>query len=361
MKILIVTETIAGKGHEKAARALEKAITKSNKSNEVKVVSLLEVFSKSVERLIRNIYMSMIKQTPSVWGWMYKKEHNFSVVFKDILANAMLIKLNSYIKSEQPDIVIATHASCLGSLSKLKEKYRFSLAVVFTDFQINSFWIYKNIDYYFVPHEDFKNRLLSKKVDQNKIFTTGIPIDPIFSENKKVEDQYPAATFNILIMGGGLGLGGIEEVIISLAGNKDIPLAVEIVTGTNQRLFGELTVLKEKLNIPLTIHQYVDTIHPLMTKAHLLISKPGGLTVSEALSIQTPILVYKPLPGQEEQNVKFLLKNKTAIKVTELKYINYWVNYLYHNPKFYNKLRARERSIAKPDSSRAISEILLKR
>jgi len=361
VRILIVTETIAGRGHEKAAKSLEKAITCSNNSHEVKVVSLLEIFSKSIERLIRNIYMTMIKQTPSVWGWMYKKEHNFSLVFKDIIANAMLIRLNNYIKDEHPDVVIATHASCLGSLSKLKERYQFSLAVVFTDFQVNSFWIYKNIDYYFVPHEDFKNMLLLKEVEASKIHITGIPIDPIFSENKKADEHYPTASFNILIMGGGLGLGGITEVIISLAEIKDTPIAVEIVTGTNQKLFDELLILKESLNISITIHQYVDNIHSLMAKAHLLISKPGGLTVSEALSIQTPILVYKPLPGQEEQNAKFLLKNKIAIKVTDLKYIKYWVNYLYHNPKLYNKLKARERSIAKPNSSHDISEILLKR
>lgn len=360
MKILIVTETIAGKGHEKAAKALEKAIISSDRSHEVKVVSLLEVFSKAVERFLRNIYMAMIKQTPGIWGWMYNKEQNFGVVFKDFIAKVMLIKLNNYLKYEQPDIIIATHASCLGSLSKLKERYRFSLAVAFTDFQINSFWIYKNIDYYFVPHEEFKQRLLAKQVEANKIYITGIPIDPAFSEKEYIEDQYPLATFNILIMGGGLGLGGIKEVIISLAEIKDIPIAVEIIAGTNQRLFVELTNLKEGLNIPLTIHQYVDTIHPLMAKAHLLISKPGGLTVSEALSIQTPILVYKPLPGQEEQNVKFLLKYKTAIKVTELKYINYWVTYLYNHPKFYKKLQTREQAISKPNSARTIIEIILK-
>lgn len=360
MKILIVTETIAGKGHEKAAKALEKAIISSDNTHEVKVVSLLEVFSKAIEKLLRNIYMSMIKQTPSVWGWMYKKEHNFSLIFKDVIANAMLNKLNNYIKDEQPDIVIATHASCLGSLSKLKGRYQFSLAVAFTDFQINNFWIYENIDYYFVPHEEFKHRLLSKQVEPSKIYITGIPIDPIFSENKKNEGQYPVTAFNILIMGGGLGLGGIKEVIISLDKIKDVPLTVEIVTGTNQRLFDELLILREELTIPITIHHYVDTIHPLMARAHLLISKPGGLTVSEALSNQTPILVYKPLPGQEEQNVKFLIKNKTAIKVTELKYINYWVTYLYHHPKFYNKLQAREQAIAKPNSAHTISEILLK-
>lgn len=359
MKILIVTETIAGKGHEKAAKALEKVIVSSNSSHNVKVVSLLEIYSKSIEKLLRNIYMSMINQAPRVWGWMYKKENNFGLVFKDAIAKAMLIKLNNYIRDEHPDIIIATHASCLGSLSKLKERYQFSLAVVFTDFQINSFWIYKNIDYYFVPHEEFKQRLLAKQVEPDKIYISGIPIDPIFSKNKNVECQYPTE-FNILIMGGGLGLGGIEEVIISLAKIKDVPIAVEIVAGTNQRLFDELTAMKDGLNIPITIHHYVDTIYSLMAKAHLLITKPGGLTISEALSIQIPILVYKPLPGQEEQNVKFLMRNKAAIRVAELKYINYWVTYLYKHPEFCKKLRAREQAIAKPNSSSTITEILLK-
>lgn len=362
MKILIFTEVIAGKGHEKAAQSIAKAINRLDCSHDVKIVNLLSIINKSLEKILELTYMTMIKNFPRLWGLIHEKESRFSFLFKDIIANVLLKKLKKYIEQEKPELIITTHASGLGALSKLKEKYIFCLAAVFTDYQINSFWVQEHIDYYFVAHDEFKQKLIEKyNVDPRKIIISGIPIDPIFSHKavKRDEETKNRKSFQLLIMGGGLGFGGIKEIIYSLDQLKNIPISINVLAGTNKKLYSELSQIKSKLGFTIQIFKYVDNIYPLMKNSDLIISKPGGLTVSEALTIPVPILIYKPIPGQEEQNAKFLMKKKSAIRVNQIKYIPYWIQYLYTNPKLHIKLMENEQKIAKPNSSIYISETLL--
>lgn len=361
MKILIATETIAGKGHEKAAKVLKNVIS-ANSYDEVKIVCLLKVFNRFLESLIRNIYITMIKRFPYLWQIMYKKESKFGLLFKDLIANVMYIKLKSYFDKEQPDLVIATHAAGLGVLAKYKKSHDYLLAAVFTDFQVNSFWVYDEIDYYFVAAEEFKQKLLAYGIEENKVYITGIPIDPIFFQNYGTKNDLGVDKQNylkLLIMGGGLGLGGIKEVITALNQLDDVLIDVSVIAGNNTKLYNELNKLKSKVKYPFRVYSYVEDIYNKMVDSDLLISKPGGLTVSEALSVQIPILIYKPLPGQEEHNLKYLIKNKAAIRINNVNELQYWIKYINKNPRLCLRLKEREQLIAKPNSSTAIVEILI--
>lgn len=358
MKILIVTEVFAGKGHEKAAKSIAKAIKNIDPSHDVLIVPLLSVINPPLEYILQTIYMGMISKYPELWGWLHNKEVKFKW-FKSAVAYYFMMKTNKYLKIEQPDLIIATHASGIGALAKLKERYPYHLAAVFTDFQINSFWVDKNMDYYFVAHDVFKNQLIQKyHIEEQKIFVTGIPIDPIFAVNEKKKEIQP--DFRILIMGGGLGLGGIKEVILSLAKLKEIPILLHVVAGSNEKLYQELQWIKTEYGIHMTIDGYVEDVFSLMKKADLLISKAGGLTISEALSIPIPILIYKPLPGQEEKNAGFLIRHKAAIRIKDSLHIPYWVEYLYHHPKLYHNLQEYADRLGKANSSIQISETLFK-
>lgn len=364
MKILIVTETIAGKGHEKAAYSLAKAIKQNGvNSNSIIIISLLQIFNKHIEATLRFVYMLMIKRIPFLWHWMYKKETSFALFFKEAIAIIISKKIDKYLKTERPEIIIATHASGLGALSKLKAKYHYKLVAVFTDFQINNFWIHDNVDYYFVPHQDYQQQLITKNVDKQKIIISGIPIDPVFGNNIKPirnsEEEGSNGEFNVLIMGGGLGLGGIKDVILGLKEIKEKPINITVVTGMNKTLYQELQELQSKLAFEFDLYQYVDNIYSLMVDSHLLISKPGGLTVSEALATKLPILIYKPLPGQEEKNLNFLIKNNAAILANDLFQLRYWVEYLIDNPSYYQQLIEQGQKIAKPQSANEIAQTLM--
>ncbi|MFT9486354.1 MAG: glycosyltransferase [Tepidibacillus sp.] len=368
MKVLIVTEVIAGRGHYKAAESILKSIKDQYPTHEVKIVNILSIVSKRIERIVQAIYLSMITKRPQLWGWIYKKETRLSFLFKELLADLIRWKLEKFILDEVPQVVIATHASGLGALSKIKEKHHFLLGAVFTDYHLNSFWIHSNIDYYCVGHESLKEKLITNyQIDPEKIYVTGIPIDPIFAKshqrqqvNKRNSEKGEKDSFRILVMGGGLGFGGIKEIIGALNQIKEIPISVTIITGTNQHLFDDITKMKSTLNYQIQLLQYTEEVYLIMKNNDVLITKPGGMTVSEALTVPIPILIYKPIPGQEEHNANFLVKNHSAIRINHIEYIPYWIKYLYHHPNLLTKLKNHQAHIAKPSSALFISSLFLK-
>ncbi len=360
MKILIVSETIAGKGHEKAAMAIYQSMKAINKSYDVKIVHLLFIFNQTIEKIINFTYLTIISKVPFIWRYMYTREAKFSALFKNIIAHIMSNKINEYLEAENPDLIIATHASGLRVLSKLKQNHHYHIAAVFTDFQVNSFWIDDQIDYYFVAHEDLKEKMIKTyQIEMQKIFVSGIPINSAFSTIHDIPEKNQRKLFEILIMGGGLGLGGMKNIILALNDLSNLPIHITVVTGMNEKLYGRLHKLKKKLSVQISVLKYTDQIHTIMKNSNLLITKPGGLSISEALACQIPIMIYKVIPGQEEQNLKFLIKNKAVIKVNKVEEIIYWVRYLYHHPKLIEKLKKRERLIAKPNATIDICKTLL--
>jgi len=364
MKILIVSEIVAGRGHQKAAESIAKAINRIKPISDVKIVNLIGKMSKRLEYIVEVIYMKMITKTPKVWGWIHQRDSFFSLIFKKIISLVMVENLKKILETEKPNYVIATHASGLGALSKLREKYNYKIAAVFTDYQINQFWIHPKIDLYFVGHEDFKNRLINEfNISEKKIHVSGIPIDPQFSiENKKETLQSNptdlSAKFNVLVMGGGLGLGGIKEVIFSLNLLVDIPINIIVVTGSNQKLFNDLNRIVSQLNISVQLLGYIEDMSKLMKHSNVLITKPGGLTISEALVIPVPMILFNPIPGQEEENSRFLIKHKAAIRADKIEEINDMISDLYRNKVLYESLKQNQLKIAKPNASLLIAQTI---
>ena len=361
MKILIVTEIIAGNGHYKAAVNLKKAFLNNDTQNKVEIITIISLLSKTIEKIISHIYLALITSQPKLWGWIYRKESKFSLVFRNVIAILLVHGLQKYIIEQKPEVVIATHASGLGALSLLKKNHHFKLGAAFTDFNINSFWVNKDIDYYFVGHPLLKEQLVQKyKINSNKIYVTGIPIDPHFSSTKNVPLQVKQRKpFSVLIMGGGLGLGGIKEIVESLSTLQiDAPFSLRVITGTNQKLFDQLLKIKKQLPYKMELYQYVEDVKSLMADSQLIITKAGGLTTSEALSIPIPILLYRPLPGQEEKNTRFLLKHHAAILTNTPEMVSYWIKYLHQNQKLYLKLKDHAKRIAKPNASQLIVQVI---
>jgi len=360
MKIIIVTEVIAGNGHHKAAESLMKEINRLNSHHEVKIVHLLEIWNKTIEHLARRVYLYIILKKPSIWGWAYNKETHFSFLFKDLIANLMYLKIERYLNQEKPDVIIATHASGLTALSKLKNRYHFKLAAVFTDYHINNFWIQKNVDYYFVGHEQLKKKLVDKySVESNRIIISGIPIDHFFNQKEYSEHTRKDQYFQLLVMGGGVGIGAFKEIVDSLKRLIHVPISVIVITGRNKNLYRELHDMGPLLPYPIKVFAYVEELYPIMKKSDLIITKPGGITISEALSVPIPILMVQSIPGQEEYNARFLIRNRSAIRIQKIDEIPYWVEYLYQHPRLHQKIKEHQNKIAKPNASAIIVENLI--
>lgn len=324
-RFLVVTEEWAGSGHRMAAEALVEELCASAGVDSARLVGGLETASPALRELSRFFYLGMLRLAPPLWQRIYEREQLWSTSLQKPLAWWLSRKLTrELLKKEQPDVVIATHAYCLSALARAKREMDapFHLVSIPTDFHVNHFWVHPQIDTYVVAHEQLAEVLKRDfQVRADKIQVHGIPVRPAFrAAGERDKPTWRAALglspemFTVLVSGGEGGYGGIAEVLQELVRIQE-PLQIIVVTGKNAKLKRQLDDWQQKtpdLRHHLLIRGYESQMWQWISAADVYISKPGGITCAEALALKTPLLLYKPLPGQERRNSAFLRHNQAA-------------------------------------------------
>jgi processive 1,2-diacylglycerol beta-glucosyltransferase len=162
----------------------------------------------------------------------------------------------------------------------------------------------------------------------------------------------------MLIMGGGQGLGPIKTIVKSLEKVKG-ELQEIIVTGINQKLYSSLKKRVKKYKKKILVLSYVNDINELMSISNLLITKPGGVTTAEALTKKIPMIIVKPIPGQEANNASYLTEKKAAIRIDDPRQIYLIVEDLLKNTAKLDRMREAAQRISKPNASLDIARLLL--
>ena len=322
-KILILTAPI-GMGHVKVAEALKENFSLKLKDIEVEIIDIFNFFPAFIGKIILNSYAMILKYCPSLYGRMYQASNskNQLVFFKDFTNSFLAKRIYKFILNYNPDIIINTHATPGGLISYLKKKNLITIPsfAVVTDFVVHKFWVYKELDGYFVSTEEMQEYLKEQGIEENKIMITGIPLRSAFEENTKEKKELAEIFYlnneitTVLIMGGGAGFLPMAE-IIEMFKKKNLSVQLILVAGKNENLYNKLIKIAEDCNnlLKIKVFGYVENIAELMICADLLISKPGGVTCAEALAKKLPIVIYKPLPGVEQKNTEYLINNKFAI------------------------------------------------
>ena len=317
MKVLLLPLFRMPSGHHKAAEAIVGHLSNIEAEIEVKTVDCLSHFHSGIETMISNTYLKWINRKPALYSKFYHsfiyssnhKDHTssrFSLCFWD---NYFAWRLEKFLKEEQPDLIICTHCYPSKLLNHLKKrgKINFPVVNVYTDFFMNDIWGKEYIDFHFVPHQEAKEQLIKfYSLKQEQIFVTGIPVHPFFHEPpQSLSEGY------ILIAGGNSGLGNLTALINQLA-TAPLQYSYKVLCGHNKKLYEQIRSLQhEKIEaIPYTncrkqMNLYYD-------KAAAIITKPGGITVTEVLEKSLPVFILDTLPGQEEINCRYL-KNQYLV------------------------------------------------
>jgi processive 1,2-diacylglycerol beta-glucosyltransferase len=208
-------------------------------------------------------------------------------------------------------------------------------------------------------------KLINKGVAADKVKSLGIPFDPKFSdtlEREKLLRKYKLSSSipTVLIMGGGQGLGPIKTIVRGLERTK-AEIQEIVVAGTNKKLYKSLKRRIKKYKNKILLFGYVQQINELMHLADIVISKPGGVTTAEVLAKGKPMIIIKPLPGQEASNTKYLTEKGAAIKLDKPKKINLIIDDLVDNAHKLNRLSEAAKKIGKPNSSLDIARFVLRR
>lgn len=329
-KVLILSVSV-GAGHMRSAEALKKAAEILNPKAEVVILDTFRYASPLLEKLVLGTYMEILKVSPVVYGFLYRQSERGKPLsgrgkqeFNRFLNLLAAPKLVEYINGFSPDIIVCTHPFPLGIVTRMKKKNMFSGGVfaIITDFTIHSFWVFPEVDGYFIGADALKKLYEDFGIESEKVFATGIPIDPVFQvkyDKYILRDELgldPCLPV-ILVMGGGLGMGPVQSAVKALGNMQNGRCQLIVVSGQNEILREKLIALAPQIKCPTKILGYVGNIHKLMGASDLMVGKAGGLSCAEALAMGLPVFIVDPLPGQEERNSEFMVKAGAGLRVQE--------------------------------------------
>lgn len=363
--ILVVTASM-GSGHNKAANAVAEAIKRKYPVNKINVIDFMSTETAYFNSLVKDIYLKILDHTPSVYEFFYKftSDSTKGSTIQSVFAHAMKKDMRELIKKYEADMVICTHPFPCAAASYLKQtgEINIPLITVMTDFCVHQFWLYKNIDIYFTANDLLKKEMVNQGLLEERIFVTGIPVGYNFRVDYnrddlltkfKLEKDKPVA----LIMGGGLGLGGVKNALCQLERlKKDIQILV--ITGANVALWSEMNEYAQHSKHKIFVWGYSHNIQEFMSVATFLISKPGALTISEALTRELPMILHDPIPGPEVDNAKFVSDNGAAIWVRHQDTLDAVVREVLSDATILPKLRNNAKVLKKPYASDNIADVI---
>ncbi len=328
-RILILSSRF-GEGHYKAGEALQKVLeTKYTSTCQVRHLDFGSFFYRKTDYLMRKAYLNMVTKTPELWRLIYEKtalvtaENCSSFVYG--LGSKNLL---NYIRDYEPQVIVNTHFIPAGLLAEFKKKGLLDilLATVVTDYRVHGVWIHSGIDLNLAGSQDVCKQLIEAGILPSRIALTGIPLRSCFETplskaeaRKKLGIDQDKQT--ILVMGGTGSLVGRKTGISEIASNLSRlrPVQFLIVCGTDEIQYNQFTLEKNGDTYPATIYGYVDNVQDFMAASDLLVSKGGALTISEALSLGLPLVIFKPIPGHEYGNASFVEKSGAGLTVNSSK------------------------------------------
>lgn len=359
IKKVLVVSLRAGAGHIKAAEAIENAIKMKRTDLRVQTIDFLDYSNILSKTFYSKWYVDLVKYAPQLYRLIYEKASPTSTIFRLVFDRINAQPFKEYISKFKPDLIICTHFVAANIVNHWRQKYGFDYKVwlTITDYEAHSLWVDRDVDLNFVALPEVAKYLVQNGIDKKKIKVTGIPIDLKFTkkyDKEKILKKFGLSKkFTVSVFSGGFGMGPLEEILRNI--QYSIPnIQVLVVAGKNIELKQKLEKMAgDSKNIK--IFGFVNNMEEFMAVSDIIISKPGGLTVSESLSMGTPLLMANPIPGQEEANVRFLLKNKAGLRVDEPDRIVKLIKKVLKNKRILIELRKNIRKIAKP---KAVLEII---
>lgn len=368
-KILFLSVS-AGAGHMRAAEALR--LTAQAEFPEVRTLHLdvMGYVPATFRKLYTDFYIKLVNSYPALWGMLYAhtSEADPAAPMQKLRRAAERLStraLRRAIDEFAPDAIVCTHFLPAEILMHEVRRQRLAVPVwvQVTDFDLHGMWVIPHMTGYFAASEEIAFRMRASRIEPDRVHATGIPVVPAFTAPQ--DRQACAAHFGldparrtIMLMGGGAGLGGLDEVAGVLLG-LDHDFQLIVMAGRNEAALARLGALAAARPGRLFPFGFTDEVARLMACSDLVITKPGGLTTSECLAMGVPMIVNAPIPGQEERNADYLLEQGAALKSVDLVSLEYRVRLLLAEPARLAQMRERARALGRPAAARRVLQTVL--
>ncbi len=362
--ILILTAS-AGAGHVMAARALESAMHRVAPDQPVEVHDVLVWTGWLFRRLYGGGYLDLVRHAPLVMGWLYETMDRAEAGWNDrarrMAQNLFTPRIVRQLLLRRPRLILHTHFLAPEVVAHLRRRGRLACpqATVITDFETHRLWVQEPTERYYAATELGATCLRGWDVPAERIRVTGIPLRPGFAEaltRAEAQRRIGVATALpvVLLLAGAVGAASALAFLRQLLAVRS-PLHTVVIAGRNERLRRAMEELARSTGRAATIVGFTDRVHEYMHAADLGISKPGGLTVSEALACGLPLVLVDPIPGQETRNADYLLERGAAIKVNHPRVLAARVDELLREPDRLARLRAAARTLGRPLAAEEIA------
>ncbi len=419
MRVLILSATTGG-GHMRAANALKEYIKKQDSSTVVKISDTIEYVSPFLNKAVTGGYVYMVRNTPKMYGSIYKNADKSSTPINktvELTTTSLRNKLLPLVYDFHPDVIITTHPFAAEIVTALKQSNIIDLPIIdiVTDFAIHQAYISDGVDAYIVSSREMVDQVVERGVSRVHVYPYGIPIMQNFYEEIDREEAFASEGLDpslptILIMAGSFGVTDVLKIYHKIVKSPE-NFQVIVITGKNEKLYetfdnylrkitinntivelresvraenaaraaaksaknqknpkakaqvktkGQRTVSKNLKPVkPTELLYYTDNVDKYMRMADLIVTKPGGLTVSEAIAVGLPMAIFKAIPGQEEQNAEFLVSKNMAVVLEKKDSCTAVITDLLRNPEKLENMRKSINSFSKGNSAANIYLLML--
>jgi processive 1,2-diacylglycerol beta-glucosyltransferase len=367
---LLILSASYGGGHNQVAAALTEAFAELAPDITVKTIDFFELVSALCNRLTRFSYVQSVRYFPRAYGWFYQAT---STIAPDSWLQRRLNRLGrtqliELIEGLRPRAIICTYPTPAGVLSELRKEGKVTVPVftVITDHAVHSQWIHAHVDGYFVSAPEVAEGLRERGLDAARLRVSGIPIRAQFHHPpapRSTRDAYglSGGVPAILVMAGAFAmLGGVSEVLEVLQ-NFPKKLQVVIMAGHDRRLVRRLRRMAASSQQSIRVEGFVQDVAGLMAAADALITKAGGITTAEALAMTLPMVIYRPIPGQEEANTRFLVTHQAALCAGDRTSLERHLAMLFTGGEALAHMRAAARRLARPQAALTVAHHILKK
>lgn len=371
VKKILLLSVSAGAGHMRAAEALHQCAQRQFPEVQTLHLDVMQVVPAAFRKLYANGYMKLVTASPTMWRLLYEKSDDADPrsPLQKLRRATERLNTRALLRAVQafgPDAVICTHFLPAELLMHQIHQKRMNLPVwvQVTDFDLHRMWIMPHMTGYFAANEEIAARMRQLIAAPTQIHCTGIPIMPAFGDapdaaSARQQFSLDPARRMVLLMGGGAGMGGLDDVARALlAIEHDFQMVV--LAGKNQETLQALQTLAAQHPGRLIPLGFTDQVHRLMACASFVITKPGGLSTSECLALGVPMIVNSPIPGQEERNADYLLEQGAALKAVDNLALAWRVRRLLTEPRLLDTMRCRAAALGRPQAARDVLNIVLK-
>ncbi|MFL5802745.1 MAG: MGDG synthase family glycosyltransferase [Roseiflexaceae bacterium] len=372
MPRVLILHASVGTGHERAAIALAAAFARKQES-EVRVEDTLDYGSQFFRQAYSRSYTDLSERSPLLWRIFYETTDasgpeliEMTNRLRGLVERLAITRLERFVHTFAPAAIVCTHFLPVELLLRLKNQGQLPQPIycVVTDFFAHSFWVTPGIDGYFVGSEMTRDLLAARGVVPAIINVSGIPVDPEIAEPKEMlqmraQHGFPRNEPLIALFGGGLNVERVRSMVEGILA-IDIPGTLAVVAGRNEALADAIAGLDDRSALRLRALGYINYVDDLVAASDIVITKAGGLIVSETLARGTPMLVIDPIPGQEEWNADHVVSAGAGIQLRMAEAVPNAVRQLLAHPERLTVLRAGAQEAGRPRAALDIAEYVLR-